>query len=459
MTISRRDFLKVTAGTGALAAIGQLGRTTAIAAPSGSYRAMVGVFLFGGNDGWNMVIPTDARHAQYLASRGTVGIKASQLTALTGAPYALHPAMAALRPLWDEGSLALVLNAGTLYAPLTKATYQSRADLRPMNLLSHSDEQAHWQGLRARDFATDGFMGRLTDRMGTGAVPSMISIAGSNLAVIGKTSSALVLPSTGTLTRSGYSSMSNAANNAKNAALASFSSATGLGDVAEASARDINASYDQATTANTIISANSALDGYFVNPATGAALTSDVARQLMRVARMIDARGSLGHGRQTFFVSQGGYDNHSGQTNGGNNDTGTHAGLLGDLAMALAGFHRAMQAIGMAENVTSFTMSDFGRTYRGNAQNGTDHAWGSNHLVVGGNVAPGGIFGAYPDPVLGGATDVSSEGRFVPGVAQEEYIGAIARWHGVADADMPYVFPNWSTWSTGGRGPLGLFRT
>ncbi|NYT43148.1 DUF1501 domain-containing protein [Sphingomonas sp. R-74633] len=459
MTFSRRDFMKVTAGAGAMAAIGQLGRTTAMAAPSGSYRAMVGVFLFGGNDSWNMVIPTDARHAQYLASRGTVGIAASRLTSLTGAAYALHPAMAALRPIWDEGSLGLVLNAGTLYAPLTKATYQSRADLRPMNLLSHSDEQSHWQGMRARDFATDGFMGRLTDKMGVSSIPSMISIAGSNLAVIGKTSSALVLPSTGTLSRSGYSNTSNAANNAKNSALTAFSSATGLGDVAEASARDINASYNQATTANGIISAASALDGYFVNPTTGAALTSDVARQLMRVARMIDARGSLGHGRQTFFVSQGGFDNHSGQTNGGNNDTGTHANLLGDLAMALAGFHRAMQSIGMAENVTSFTMSDFGRTYRGNAQNGTDHAWGGNHLVMGGNVTPGGIFGAYPDPVLGGATDVSSEGRFVPAVAQEEYIGAIARWHGVSDADMPYVFPNWSTWSTAGRAPLGLFRT
>jgi uncharacterized protein (DUF1501 family) len=459
MTISRRDFMRMTAGAGALSAIGQLGRTTAMAAPSGSYRAMVGVFLFGGNDSWNMVIPTDARHAQYLAARGTVGIKASQLTSLTGAAYALHPAMAALRPIWDEGSLGLVLNAGTLYAPLTKATYQSRADLRPMNLLSHSDEQAHWQGVRARDFATDGFMGRLTDKMGASAVPSMMSIAGSNLAVIGKTSSALVLPSTGTLSRSGYSTGTSAANTAKNNALGAFSSATGLGDVAEASARDINASYSQATTANTIISAASPLDGYFVNPTTGAALTSDVARQLMRVARMIDARGSLGHNRQTFFVSQGGFDNHSGQTNGGNNDTGVHANLLGDLAMALAGFHRAMQSIGMAENVTSFTMSDFGRTYRGNAQNGTDHAWGGNHLVVGGNVTPGGIFGAYPDPVLGGATDVSSEGRFLPAVSQEQYLGAIARWHGVADADMPYVFPNWSTWSTGGQSPLGLFRT
>lgn len=459
MPLSRRDFVRLVAGSGAMAAIGQLGRTTAMAAPNGSYRAMVGIFLFGGNDGWNMVIPTDARHAAYLAARGSVGIKASQLTALTGTAYALHPSMAALRPLWDEGSLALVLNAGTLFAPLTKATYQARPDLRPANLLSHADEQAHWQGLRARDTNVDGFMGRLTDRIAGGAIPPLISLGGSTLATIGRTSSALVLPSTGTLTRSGYSAGGSAANQAKNAAIDALASGAGYGAIAEVTARDIGAAYGQAGTANTIITATSALDGYFTNPATGAALTSDVARQLMRVARMIEARGRLGHSRQTFFVSQGGYDNHSGQVGGGNNDTGTHANLLADLAMAMAGFHRAMQSIGMGENVTAFTMSDFGRTYRGNAQNGTDHAWGSNHLVVGGNVTPGGIFGAYPDPVLGGASDVSSEGRFVPALAQEEYLGAIARWHGVAEADMPYVFPNWATWNGGGRGPIGLFRS
>lgn len=459
MPLSRRDFVRLVAGSGAMAAIGQLGRTTAMAAPNGSYRAMVGIFLFGGNDGWNMVIPTDARHAPYLAARGSVGIKASQLTALTGTAYALHPAMAALRPLWDEGSLALVLNAGTLFAPLTKATYQARPDLRPANLLSHADEQAHWQGLRARDTNIDGFMGRLTDRIAGGAIPPLISLGGSTLATIGRTSSALVLPSTGTLTRSGYSAGGSAANQAKNAAIDALASGAGYGAVAEVTARDVSAAYGQAGIANTIITATSALDGYFTNPATGAALTSDVARQLMRVARMIEARGTLGHSRQTFFVSQGGYDNHSGQVGGGNNDTGTHANLLGDLAMAMAGFHRAMQSIGMGENVTAFTMSDFGRTYRGNAQNGTDHAWGSNHLVVGGNVTPGGIFGAYPDPALGGASDVSIEGRFVPALAQEEYLGAIARWHGVAEADMPYVFPNWATWNGGGRGPIGLFRS
>jgi uncharacterized protein (DUF1501 family) len=321
-------------------------------------------------------------------------------------------------------------------------------------LMSHSDEQAHWQGLRARETSIDGFMGRIGDRMAAGATPPLISLGGSTLALIGRQSSALVLPSTGTLVRSGYS----AGGSAKNNAIDALADGAAFGTMTDAVGRDITAAYGQAITVNGVLTAASTVESYFVNPATGAALTSDVARQLMRVARMIEARGTLGHDRQTFFVSQGGYDNHSGQTNGGNNDTGFHANLLGDLAMAMAGFHRAMQALGLDENVTAFTMSDFGRTYQGNAQNGTDHAWGSNHLVMGGNVTPGGIFGSYPDPVLGGADDIGGQGRFVPGIAQEEYIGAIARWHGVGDADMPYVFPNWTTWSTAGRGPLGLFR-
>lgn len=459
MTVSRRDFVRLTAGAGALAAIGQLGRTTAVAAPNGSYRAMVGIFLFGGNDGWNMVVPTDARYSAYLSARSTVAIKQPALTPLTGVPYALHPAMAALRPIWDEGSMALVLNAGTLFAPLTKATFASRPDLRPSNLLSHADEQAHWQGVRARDFAVDGFMGRLTDRMGASPVPSLVSVSGQNLAVIGKSSAALVLPSTGTLARTAYTAGGNAANVAKNAAIDAFASGAAMGAVTDATAKTFTNSYAQAATANAIITANSTMDSYFVNPANGAALTSDIARQLMRVARMIEARGTLGHSRQTFFVSQGGYDTHSMQVGGTNFEAGTHATLLGDLAMAMAAFHRAMKALGMGENVTAFTMSDFGRTYKGNAQYGTDHAWGSNHLVVGGGVAPRGILGSYPDPVLGGTSDISAEGRFVPAVSQEEYLGAIARWQGVSDADMPYVFPNWSTWSTGGRGPIGLFRS
>lgn len=450
MSLSRRDFVRLTAGTGALAAIGQLGRSAAIASPAGNYRAMVGVFLFGGNDGWNMVIPTDARHAPYLAARGSVGIPASALTALGGTPYALHPAMEALRPVWNEGALGLVLNAGTLFAPLTKSVYQARADLRPSNLMSHSDEQAHWQGLRARAFNHDGFMGRIADRAPATPMPCAMSIAGANVAVMGQTSAPLVLPSSGALTRTGYSTSANAANLAKNAALDVFGASGAQGTLTDATARTMSAAYSQAAVANTILSASSPVDSHF------AGLNSDVARQLQRVARMIEARSTLGHARQSFFVSHGGYDLHSAQVSS-DTATGPHAQRLGELAAALAAFHGAMKGLGLSENVTSFTMSDFGRTFQGNAQMGTDHAWGSNHLVMGGALAPRMVHGRYPDPVLGGGDDIDANGRFIPGIAQEEYIGAIARWHGVADSDLPYVFPNWSTWSTAGRGPLGLF--
>jgi len=447
MSLSRRDFVRLTAGTGALAALGQFGRTAAIAAPTGSFRAMVGIFLFGGNDGWNMVIPTDARHSAYLASRGSVGIPRTSLTPLTNSSYALHPAMAALRPIWDEGALALVLNAGTLFAPLTKATYQSRTDLRPANLMSHSDEQDHWQGLRARETSRDGFLGRIADKMSGGSLPPVISLAGATVGVLGRQTTPLILPSSGGLpARSGFT----AGGTAKNSAITALGSNADGYAVLDGVAGDVTRSYDQAVTANTILAGTAPTDAFFVNPTTGAALTSDLAKQLMIVARMIAARGTLGHARQNFLVSQGGYDTH-------NNELATHNTLYADLAMALAGFYNAMKALGLSNNVTAFTMSDFGRVFKPNGGAGTDHAWGSNHLVLGSALSSRKVHGRYPDMTFGGAEDSSNDGRWLPSISQEEYIGAIAQWHGVSNADMPYVFPNWSTWTSPGRGPLGLF--
>lgn len=455
----RRDFLRMAAGTGALAAFGQLGLTASLAQSTPTYRAMVGIFLSGGNDGWNMVVPTDSRYSAYAASRGsTLALPQASLVPLNGSAMGLHPTMSALQSVWDAGQLGVVLNTGTLYQPLTKSLYQTRSDLRPLNLMSHSDEQAHWQGMRARGANFDGFMGRMTDRMNsTTALPPMVSIAGSQLAVLGAQTSALVLPSSGTLSRSGYSATStNNAVKARQAALDAFADAAGLGTVTETTARGLSSAYGQITTANAILTATSTVDAFFVNPTTGAALTSDVSRQLNRIARMIEARNSLGHNRQIFFAQQGGFDNHADEVNG-TNITGTHANLMADLAMAMAAFQKAMVSLGVDGQVTAFTMSDFGRTFKVNAQRGTDHAWGSNHLVMGGGLKAKQIHGAYPDVTLGGSADVSSEGRFIPGVSQEEYIGAIAQWHGVSNADMPYVFPNWSTWTSPGRGPLGLF--
>jgi uncharacterized protein (DUF1501 family) len=453
MTVSRREMMQMVAGGAAVAALGQLGLSSALAADTGSYRAMVGVFLFGGNDAWNMVMPTDSRYADYAKQRGTgLALAQSSLVPLTGTAFGLHAAMAPLKAVWNDGGLGVVLNTGTLFAPLTKALYTSRPDLRPLNLMSHEDQQNQWQGMRLRATNNDGFMGRINDRAQAASLPPLISIAGSNLALIGDRSAPLILPSSGSIVRNGYNAAAaDAVTKARQAALDVFADASSYGAVTDLTGKGMSSAYAQAVQANSIISATtSAVDKYFVNPTTNAALTSDISKQLLRAARMIEARGTLGHAKQTFFVSQGGYDTHT-------NELATHNGLYGDLAMALAGFYNAMKALSLQDNVTAFTMSDFGRVYKGNASGGSDHAWGSNHLVVGGALANGKVHGRYPDVTFGGNEDSSNDGRWIPSIATEEYIGAIAQWYGVSAADLPYVFPNWANWNGGGRGPVPLF--
>ncbi len=451
MSLSRRDFGRLIAGASATAALAQFGRAAALADTS-SYRAMVGVFLFGGNDAWNMVVPNDGRYATYASQRGAIALKQDTLMPLTGTAFALHPAFAPLKAAWDEGALSAVLNTGTLYQPLTKSLYQSRPDLRPLNLMSHEDQQNQWQGMHMRDRNVDGFMGRILDRAEKADLPPLISIAGSQLALVGLEKSPLILPSTGTISRYGYNAASTDATiKARQAALDTFSDASAFGAVTDLTSRGMSSAYAQAVTANTVIAAASSMvDQYFKNPTTGAVLTSDISRQLLRAARMIEARATLGHAKQTFFVSQGGYDTHTGEL-------AAHNTLYADLAMALAGFYNAMKALGLANNVTAFTMSDFGRVFKPNSNGGTDHAWGSNHLVLGAALASRKVHGRYPDMTFGGPEDAYTDGRWIPSIAVEEYIGAIAQWYGVSAADMPYVFPNWSTWNGGGRGPAPLF--
>jgi uncharacterized protein (DUF1501 family) len=451
MSLSRRDFGRLLAGASATAALGQFMASAAMADTS-SYRAMVGVFLFGGNDAWNMVVPTDSRYDTYASQRSGIALAKDSLTPLTGTAFGLHPAFAPLKTAWDEGALSAVLNTGTLYQPLTKALYQSRADLRPLNLMSHEDQQNQWQGMRMRETNTNGFMGRILDRAEKAELPPLISIAGSQMALIGAQKSPLILPSNGGITRYGYNyNPTDATTKTRQAALDAFADASAHGVVTDLTSRGMSSAYAQAVMANTVISATtSTVDQYFKNPTTGAVLTSDISKQLLRAARMIEARGTLGHAKQTFFVSQGGYDTHT-------NEVATHNTLYADLAMALAGFYNAMKALGLANNVTAFTMSDFGRVFKPNGSAGTDHAWGSNHLVLGAALTSRKVHGRYPDMAFGGPEDASTDGRWIPSIAVEEYIGAIAQWYGVSAADMPYVFPNWSTWNGGGRGPAPLF--
>jgi uncharacterized protein (DUF1501 family) len=460
MSVSRREALSLVAGSGASALLAQMAASNAVAQSTSQYRAIVCLFLFGGNDGFNMAVPTDARYARYASLRNpALVLPQSSLVTLNGAPFGLHPAMAPLQSVWNDGGMNLVMNTGPLMQPMDRALYLARADLRPPSLFSHSHQQTFWSGVPAFSNNRTGYFGRMYDRdPAPGAAPSAVSFAGTRVAMAGRSRTALVLPSTGTLARTGFNpSTTNAEVRARQDAIAVFASSSSPTDVLARTAEDMAQGFAAAGQYNSIISsANAAVDAAFRTP-QGVELGSSIANQLRRVARVIASRGSLGHQRQIFMVSQGGFDNHSGQVTAGAPDEGLHGPLLSNIAAASAAFYNAMKALGVGRQVALFTVSDFGRIYRGNGSLGTDHAWGNIQYVVSEALRPRSIVGSYPSQEFGGADETSGDGRWIPSLSVEEYIGALAQWYGVSTTDMSYVFPNWSTWNGGGRGPAPLF--
>lgn len=456
MSFSRRDFGRLALGSGAAATLGALGLTSSVAANAANYRAVVTIFLYGGNDGFNTLVPTDDRHADYARLRGpSVALMKEDLVPLPGTNFGMHPSFAPLLPLWNQGAMSWVLNVGTLVQPLTRKQFWDHPELRPSNLSSHSDEQAHWQSMRPGSVHPDGVLGRMADKIGFRADASpLISTNGANLALMGRQSSPLILPLFSPFERIGYEPGStDPVNAARNAALGAFAAPSEVNhnELLRLTRNGFEGSYSAGRTVNPILrGSGSVVDSHFGGG------DGQVMRQLRLIARMIEHRGTLEHQRQLFFAGQGDYDTHANQVAGGR-VLGAHADMLADLAQSIASFYAAMGALGLQDKVTIVTMSDFGRTFRGNGSNGTDHGWGNAHFVIGKALRPQTIHGAYPQLAFGTGDDAESEGSWIPTIANEEYFGAVAKWFGVSDADMPYVFPNWGNWNGGGRGPVPLF--
>lgn len=424
------------------------------------YRALVPVFLYGGNDGWNMIAPRDSRYRAYAEGRGAgLALPQDRLVGLDGANFGLHPALSRLNALWNRGALAFVVNTGALVQPMDRALYQARPDFRPANLFAHAHAQLHWEGLRMQSVHRDGVFGRMHDRLPPTATASLYSLAGSRLALLGAKTSPLVLSPEGEFIRSGFDPhSSDPAIRARQAAIAAFAAGAQDGGLTARTNQDMQRAYAQAQRANAAVAQPlSGVDAHF-RTAAGAPLRSSIARQLLRIAHVIAAHDRLGQSRQILFAAQGGYDTHEDQTAPGDPTAGTHARLLRDLAEAVRAFADAMATLGLAEDVTLFTMSEFGRTYRATTARGTDHGWGNVHFAVGAGLAPRRIHGAYPKIALGGVQDMAEDGRWIPTIAIEEYLAPLALWFGIAPADLAYVFPAWSTWSGGGRGPAPLMR-
>jgi uncharacterized protein (DUF1501 family) len=441
--MKRRSFLVHAGALAGSAALSQLGVFAARAATADDYKALVCIFLYGGNDTNNVVVPIDsAGYANYAKLRKSLALPQAQLLPLampgSTAAYGVHPALPGVQSLWASGNLAIVANVGTLVQPLTKAQYLLSTTTKPESLFSHIDQQHQWQAsISNTSSSSTGWGGRLSDQLASlnvnASVPPMISTGGNNLFVTGAASQALVIPTSGSFGLSGYTS--SGADAARRSALAQLLNIDQQADLVAAAEAVMTGALASSATLNPILTTTDAtLSARF------GGLTGNFAQQLLAIAKVIEARGSLGARRQVFLATLGSFDTHTDELN-------RQQTLLAELDSGLSAFHAAMADIGAGSSVTSFTLSDFSRTFLPNTGGGTDHAWGSHHLVIGDAVHGGQIFGSMPTLALGGPDDEGSEGRWIPTIAVDQYAATLAAWFGADATTLAAVLPNLASFS------------
>jgi uncharacterized protein (DUF1501 family) len=430
-TRNRREFLKGCCAVGAAGMASQLaplGMMTAHAqSPGPGYKALVCVFLFGGNDSNNMIIPIDSRYGAYQTMRGSVALSQASLaaTAAGSSGYAFHPSMTNVARLYGLNRVATVFNVGTLVQPTTKSTLNSST--LPRNLYSHSDQTQQWQSSDPTGGAT-GWGGRINDfavALNTGSLPPGITVNGGNaLYLAGNNTTGMNVSnlSSGGLKRFGDSTaMNNRLASLQrvltfDSGLKLVSAANGVLAGSIQSMQQINAALNSAPP----------LPVTFPN--------SGLGQQLAQVARIMSVHASLGMNRQIFFAGMGGFDNHE-------NLVAAHSNLMASLDAALGAFFNCMEARGTLNEVTLFTESEFNRTGDANANIGTDHAWGSHQIVMGGAVN-GGTYGTFPQHLLRGPDDAGDRGYWIPTTALDQYAATLGSWFGVSDMDLNAIFPN-----------------
>ena len=483
----RRRFIKMMAAAAATPMMGNLMQSAYAAGPYNDYRALVCVFLFGGSDAHNMIIPLGAEYAGYAAGRGNLAIPVANVlpvnAGLSGRSFGFHPSMSGLANIFNsDRKLAAIPNAGVLLQPTSLAQYRAQLN-NPPQLFSHSDMQSHWQTGRADYPAVTGWGGRMADLIesanGNSQVSVSISAAGQSLFQKGNSAVAYAI-SPWSNTRStivkrlrSYRDWDNYSAARPNPQAAfenqlNIVRANALEDQwgdqsvrALTTSEFVNASlYNLDATGSPIRDAASNVSEKFaISPtppvsfinASGVAQSNRLASQLRSVANMIAARNTLGVKRQIFFVSLGGFDNHGDQFKNSNTPvtpilSGMHADLLLQLDQAMTWFYNWSVAQGISSNVTSFTMSDFGRTQTSNGA-GSDHGWGTHCLALGGAVNGGTFYGGtaagseFPTVALLGPNDVG-QGRLLPVTSVDEYGATFARWMGASTGELVTVFPN-----------------
>jgi len=455
MNRQRRKFLKAAAAGGALYAFGRTPDTVwAQSTGTGGfsdYKALVCLFMFGGNDSWNMVVPSStAEYNAYSRARGggttsSLAIDRAALLPITRAgqvagdpTFGFHPSMTGTRDLFASGRLAVLPNVGPLVRPTTKAQYQTAASSGhqlPPQLFSHNDQQDQWHSLRGRAVMRSGWAGRVADLLaaqtGSQQLALNVSLAGQTLFQAGEVARPYVSGANGAASFTGFGTTGvTGGRRTSYEAVLNASTASTTNTMYERSFAAVQRrALQYADRVNAAIAAG---PNFAALPNTGVTLTP-LQTQLRTVAKMIASRAQLSMSRQIFFVSVGGFDQH---------DTllADQPGLLTNVSNSMKMFHDAMGEIGMHNSVTMFTHSDFGRTLTSNGD-GSDHAWGGVQLVAGGAVRGGRFYGDYPLLEIGSTLEIGG-GRIIPTVSVDQYAATLARWFGVADADLAKVAPS-----------------
>ena len=428
------------------------------------YRALVCLFMNGGNDGNNFFLDLN-QYTQYSAARAASALAIPQanflgVSPLSGGSFGFHPSMPDMQNLFNQGKVAVLCNNGPLVEPLTRTTYQNGTGKKPLQLFSHSDQVGLFQTAIANTVSQTGWGGRLADKTsglnGVATFPSNVSIAGVNLFLTGVDTRQLAVADANT-TLANVLILSNApgATTAEiNSRLASFNELRTFDNNFKLikAASDTRSSAIQTDIA--LGTVNPVLTTPFPTPSTG------ISRQLLQVARLIkastDPSAGINMKRQIFFVQIGGFDTHSAQLN-------SQATLLSQISQAVNAFYLATVELNLADKVTLFTMSDFGRTFQpagsGAAAVGSDHAWGNHQLIVGGAVLGRTLYGSYPTLALGGPDDTDGganpRGRWIPTTSVEQYAATLATWYGLSSADLTAVFPLIGRFSSPNLGFLG----
>ena len=472
MAINRRDFLRSSAcalgGMALASSIDTFGIVHALTPQAATdYKALVCVFLNGGNDGNNMLVSLDQYNGPagsavegYSNVRAASGLALAQqdllaISPVSGGSYALHPSMSDMRTLFNQGKLAILCNNGPLVEPLTRTTYQNGTGKKPLQLFSHSDQVALFQTAIANNVSQTGWAGRLSDKAnvlnGSATFPSNVSIAGVNLILTGVDTRQLAVADSNTSLANVLQLSMSGTSGEQASRLVAFNELRTLDNEFKLvkAASDIRSSSIQ--TDNALSSVNPTLTTFFPNTSLG--------RQLKQVALLIkactDPTAGINMKRQIFFTQIGGFDTHSAEIGG-------QASLLTQVSQAINAFYLATVELGVQDKVVTFTMSDFGRTFQpaGTGVNavGTDHAWGNHQLIVGGQVLGHTLYGTYPILRLGGPDDTDGgsnpRGRWIPTTSVEQYAATLATWYGLSSADLPAVFPLIGRFSTPNLGFL-----